>query len=104
MDSKHSIYKVRNYTAIALASVIKENTHEYQGGWYYDNGDKYPVVFVETSGGDGLQIGWHVTPNREPMLEKSPLPNRGPIGGYDGHSNDDRLRRLQHLIHNTPTR
>ncbi len=40
----------------------------------------------------------HVTPDLEDVLERSPLDNSEPIGGYDGHSRTLKNCRLARYI------
>lgn len=98
MPSKDDVYEQRNLTAIAFASMVADVYGERGAGWYNDRErpgtGPWPVVFLETEYG---QIGWHVPPEREELLARTPIPNRKPSDGYDGHGNDDRLERLKKL-------
>lgn len=93
LSEKDRAYRTRNYTAIAFASVVADLYGATAAGWRYDPTDHsgWPVVFIESERG---QIGWHVPPDLEPILEDSTIPNRDPSGGYDEHSRHDRLERL----------
>lgn len=90
------VYRERNLLVMALATRI-HNGGGY-AGWHFPSEGEWPVVWVRLptpgSGGQPRQVGHHVQPFNEPLLELSPLPNESPPNGYDGHTRRDRLNRL----------
>jgi len=98
--TKNEVYRERNLLAMALATRI-HNGGGY-AGWHYPGDGEWPVVWFRppTPGthDSGGQVGHHVPPFNEPLLELSPLPIDTPPGGYDGHTRRDRLNRLTDYI------
>jgi hypothetical protein len=87
------VYRERNMYATAVA-IMAGSLGRFDSGYYRDQND-WPVVWLQD--GDD-QAGVHVHTQLWPLLEASPLENRGPPGGYDGHSRKDRLNYLMGLI------
>jgi len=87
------VYHDRNLLAIAFARAMRLTWGPDTAGWYRH--DDWPVVWVDTPAG---QKSWHVTPDLEDVLERSPLDKREPIGGYDGHSRTLKNCRLARYI------
>jgi hypothetical protein len=87
------VYRERNLYAIAFAVVMGE-TAGIDAGYYYHE-SSWPVVWVD----DGTtQAGVHVRPGCGLLLEQSPLRNRAPPDGYDGHGRADRLNYVMGVI------
>ncbi|SEW01289.1 hypothetical protein [Natrinema salifodinae] len=87
------VYHDRNLLAIAFARAIRLTWDPNTAGWYWH--DEWPVVCVDIPTG---QKSWHVTPDLKDVLERSPLDESEPTGGYDGHSRTLKNCRLARYI------
>ena len=91
--TKAQVYRERNLYAVAFAVLMHQST-DADAGYYCHNSD-WPVVWVD----DGAtQAGVHVLPEYSPLLDQSPLKNRAPPGGYDGHTRADRLNYVLSVV------
>lgn len=98
-----SVYEDRNLAAMAFAALIAAGTDPeppVPAGWYVpgdDGYDDWPVVWFIPDPDVG-QVSYHVPPEDREILDESPVPNREPPGGYDGHTKADVHDRLRRFI------
>lgn len=88
-------YTDRNLLAIAYVIEIVTRETYGLGGYYYHDDEDYPVVWV-CSCHD--QQSWHVSPALEALLDESPLDQQAPPDGWDGHTREQKNRRLVRQI------
>lgn len=86
------VYHDRNLLAIGFATIANV-TWPGSAGYYWHN--DWPVIWVETPAG---QKSWHVMPDLEDVLNRSPLTESEPKGGYDGHDRTLKNSRLARYI------
>ena len=96
----NEVYRERNLAVISHAVALHANGQN--AGWHVPE-DDWPVVWFEIPTTfdpvrEYEQVGHHVQPFNEPLLDRSSLPRRAPPGGYDGHTRADRLNRLTEYI------
>lgn len=105
MKSKDQVYHGRNLLAIAHAAQVYRDGEK--AGYHTEatGEDGWPVVWFEVlidtpkdSDDAYKQVGHHVPPGDMALLRQSPLPERRPPGGYDGHNRTERLNRLTEYI------
>lgn len=103
--TKDQVYRGRNLLAIAHATQVYRNGGK--AGYHTEatGKDGWPVVWFEVlvdasknSDNACQQVGHHVRPGDMTLLRQSPLPERRPPGGYDGHDRTERLNRLTKYI------